>query len=101
MIALEGFEIEYPTTATDARAQTLVRADYDGHMDWDNGGFWVMLSVMAVFWLGLLGVIAWGVATYARKDGRPEESAHEIARRRYARGEINAEEFERIKRDLR
>lgn len=99
MIALEGFDIGF-RTATNVLAQTLVRADYDGPMDWDNGGFWVMLSVMAVFWLGLLAVIAWGVATYARKDGRPEESALEIARRRYARGEINAEEFERIKRDL-
>ncbi|MGE0600673.1 MAG: SHOCT domain-containing protein [Dehalococcoidia bacterium] len=99
MIALEGFDIG-SATATDVTAQTLVRADYDGPMDWDNGGFWVMLSVMAVFWLGLLAVIAWGVATYARKDGGREESPFEIARRRYARGEINAEEFERIRRDL-
>lgn len=77
--------------------------DYgNDHMDWDwdDGGLWVMMGFMAVFWLGLLAVIAWAITTYARRGHDYESSAIEIARRRYARGEISAEDFERIKRDI-
>lgn len=73
----------------------------DGHMDWDNGGFVAMFIIMAVFWGGVLAIAAWAVAVYARRGGDGRDSALEIAKTRYARGEITAEEFERIKGNLR
>jgi putative membrane protein len=94
--------LDFAEFRTDASpgVQSLVAQRYDDdHMDWDGGG-WLMLSAMAVFWLGLLVLIAWAIATWSRQGGRHEDSALEIARRRYARGEITAEEFERIKRDI-
>lgn len=72
----------------------------DGHMDWGDGSWWVMFVVMAAFWLGVLAIAAWAVAIYGRRDSGRRESALDIARRRYASGEISAEEFDRLKRDL-
>ena len=53
--------------------------------------FWVVLIVGAVFlvkWLMRQGGLA------------REDSALEILKKRYARGEINKQEFEELKRDL-
>ncbi len=73
---------------------------------WDMGdgmGWWMLIGSIwfVIFW----GAIIWLVFTAIdRLAGRRGEgggdSAIEIARRRYARGEISREEFERIKRDL-
>lgn len=79
----------------------LLPAYSDGHMDWGDGGFVVMWITMAVFWVGVLAVAAWAVAVYARKGSEPGRPALDIARARYARGEITTEEFERIKDSLR
>lgn len=103
MITLDGFEIQ-PLNLSGTAVAAVVAGQVDNdddHMDWDwDGGAWVMVGFMGLFWLGVLVVAAWGVATYARNSSRREDSALETARRRYARGEINAEEFDRIKRDL-
>ncbi len=89
----------FATTATVALAQP----DYqDGHMDWGDGGFVTMMILMAVFWVGVLAIAAWAVAVYARKGGGDTgNSALDIAKERYARGEITAEEFARIRQDVR
>jgi uncharacterized membrane protein len=81
-------------------AQAAVRyADSNGHMDWGDGGWIAMVVMMSVFWVGVLAIAGWAVAVYSRKGGGGS-SALEIAKLRYARGEITAEEFERIKRDI-
>lgn len=67
-----------------------------------------------LFWLLLLFVILWAVrgtrGCYAGghpywrhyyHDHAHGEDAIEIARKRYARGEITKEEFEQLKQDLR
>jgi len=73
----------------------------DGHMDLDAGAFRVMMAFMSLFWFGFLAVIAWAVLAWSRRPhGWQDESALEIARKRLARGEITAEEFERIKRTI-
>jgi putative membrane protein len=63
-------------------------------------GWWMLFGSVwfVVFW----GVIIWIAAKlFGRDDARNrEESALEIARRRYARGEISREEFEQLQRDL-
>ena len=72
---------------------------YDTHMDWDGGG-WFMFSMMAFFWIGMVALGWWAIASYNRHRDTDRQSPVDVARHRYARGEINAEEFERLKRDL-
>ena len=57
---------------------------------------------MLLFWaLVILGIV-WLVKAISRSGSHPieHESPLDIARKRYARGEITKEQFEQIKRDL-
>ncbi len=60
------------------------------------GGIW-----MIIFWGGLIALIVWGISRLAR-HGRlnGKQSPLDIARERYARGEISREQFEQFKKDL-
>ncbi len=69
------------------------------------GGFGTMF-LMPILWIVVLGLIIWAVVAAVR---RPEESnssaqsadsALEILKRRYARVEINKEEYEAKKKDI-
>lgn len=69
------------------------------------GGFgWMWL--MPVFWILILGLIIWAVVAAARRSGESDsptpsvDSALEILKRRYAKGEIDKEEYEEKKKDL-
>ncbi|MDZ7752909.1 MAG: SHOCT domain-containing protein [Gammaproteobacteria bacterium] len=74
---------------------------YDGHFI--GGGF------MWILWLVIIGLVVWAVAALAGGTGRarsieappPAKSALEILEERYARGDIDREEFEQKKADLR
>jgi len=64
------------------------------------GGIWIVL-----FWVGVIGLVAWIVSrlTLRGRGGggiSTREDPLEIAKARYARGEITKEEFEQSKRDL-
>lgn len=61
----------------------------------------VVIVVLAAIWL-LRAVVRGGhyAGTDAREPAAREPDALEIVRRRYARGEISAEEFQRLKKDL-
>jgi putative membrane protein len=52
--------------------------------------FWVLLIVIVIF---LMKKSLW--------DTGRQETAEDILKKRYARGEISKEEFERMKKDLR
>lgn len=74
----------------------------NGMMGGGMGG-WMLLGV--IFWILLIAgavlLVVWAVQKAAGSGaGRTEESALEILRKRYARGEISKEEFEEKKRDL-
>lgn len=60
---------------------------------WSNGGWWWMTIAMLVFW----GLVAWVVITLARRpgSGAGSRSAEETLAERYARGEIDDEEYHR------
>ena len=62
-------------------------------------GWWMMFGGvwMVLFWAILTGAIAWTVSRLARSG---DARALEIARERYARGDISSEEFERIRGKL-
>ncbi len=66
-------------------------------------GWWMVFGWLwfVLFWGVIVGLVSWAVY---RLSGRSEErhpGPLEIAKERYARGEISAEEFERIRRALR
>lgn len=75
----------------------------------DGWGWWMVFGGlwMVLFWGGIIFLIAWSVSrlTGGRSEGGQSEGARggdalEIARQRYARGEISGEEYERIRDDL-
>ncbi|MBE7520744.1 MAG: SHOCT domain-containing protein [Thermoflexaceae bacterium] len=76
----------------------------DDHDGWGWGGWLVMMGVMVIFWVAVALLVVWAVRSWG--GGRPGpgqaplRSPLDIARERYARGEINDEEFERIRRGL-
>ncbi|MBA2713024.1 MAG: SHOCT domain-containing protein [Rubrobacteraceae bacterium] len=65
------------------------------------GGFgWLWMLVPLLLWGGLLLLIAWLLIRLfpGRSDGGPgtrEDDAEEILRKRFARGELDADEYER------
>ncbi len=68
------------------------------HMNWGWGG-----GIMMIFWIGLItAVIYWLIRSVQRNnnDGSRYETAIDILKKRYARGEISKEEFEQRKKDL-
>jgi putative membrane protein len=73
------------------------------HPMWAMWGAWGvgMMLVFLTFWVGLIvGLIA--LVRWAATQGRESrtDTALEILRQRYARGEINKDEFDAKKRDL-
>jgi putative membrane protein len=70
------------------------------HWGWDAGG-WLMMGIGMLFWLLVLVAVVWivvrmiTVADRRQADGRSErDEALDLLRRRFANGEIDAEEFE-------
>jgi putative membrane protein len=71
---------------------------------WMMGGFG-MMGIMSIFWIAALGLIVWLVVAAIRRPGGSRssawsDSALEVLKKRYARGEINKEEYEDKKKDL-
>jgi len=73
----------------------------DGHMwGWNVGWWWLVMPIgMVIFWGGVIALIVWAIRQFSEGRGGGG-NAIEIARGRYARGEISREEFEQIRRDL-
>ena len=78
-----------------------------GMMGWDGFGGYGMGFVGWIFMLLFWGLIVVGVVLVVRwlwDQGRPgtggADSPLEILKRRYARGEISKEEYDRMKQDL-
>ena len=62
---------------------------------------WWMIAWMVLFWGGLIALIVWGITKLSGRDGStPKHYPLEVAKERYARGEISREEFEQLKKDL-
>lgn len=71
---------------------------HDGHMFFWGGGF------MWIFWILILGGIIFLFLNMTKaNNGKPSienESPLEILKKRYARGEIDEEEYERRRKEL-
>ncbi len=60
-----------------------------------------MLLVGVITIVGIVFLVKWVLdQTTTRRSGNPEDSALDILKKRYARGEINKEEYEEKKKDL-
>lgn len=75
-------------------------------MDWMGSHGWMGLGwiFMVLFWalviLGIIAIIRW-LSTSADQNQRdPEKSALETLKERYAKGEIDREEYQQKRRDL-
>lgn len=80
------------------------------HWSWepwgfDSGAFFLRaILLMIVSWvaaiIGIVYFIKWVIATCKRHGTKPEETALDILKKRYVKGEISREEFERMKQDI-
>ena len=62
---------------------------------------WGMIVVPIIILAGVIFLIVWGIKKATERNYSPTRgSPIDIARERYARGEISREEFERLKQDL-
>ena len=56
---------------------------------------------MVIFWGGLIALIVWGITRLIRRgESAPKRDPLDVAKERYAKGEISREEFEQLKKDL-
>lgn len=73
------------------------------HWDYEWGiGYGFEWILMILFWVLLILGVVYLIKLIAgsTKKGEKEETALAILKKRYAKGEINKEEFERMKDDL-
>ena len=76
-------------------------------MDWGNSGWgagdWVAMSALIVlFWGGLIALAVWVVRSLRSGGGQaPVDRAGTLLAERFARGEIDSEEFTRSRELLR
>lgn len=75
------------------------RIDF-GNMHWDNGGWWMLMFWGPVLLIGGVALVTWMVRTSPRvgpsRDASradPLASARRILAERYARGELDTEEY--------
>ena len=66
---------------------------------------WGMMIVGAIIWLlflgGIIALVVWAITRATRRGGTGSgANPLDIARERYAKGEISREQFEQIKKDL-
>ena len=67
------------------------------HAGWGIAG----TVMMSAFWLGLLGLIWVTVARLTGRDAHREDRPEDILKRRLARGEIDLDEYQRLREQLR
>ena len=68
-----------------------------------GGQHWFGGEFMWIFWLVLVVAIYWGATvlfSYKNKTPNNKKNALDILRDRYAKGEIDKEEFEQKRKDL-
>lgn len=74
--------------------------------DWMLGWGWGMMLLVMLFWVAVIGLVAWAVYRFARGRGRTGGSPGratpgEVLDQRYARGEIGLDEYRRMRGELR
>lgn len=76
------------------------------HMGNYSWGYMLLCGLMMVlFWGGLIALVIWLLRSLGRRDApdadlRRQPNALDLLQERYARGEIDKQEYEERKRDL-
>jgi len=71
---------------------------------WGPGGFLLMVLFMAVFWGAIVATAVWAIRQFRPREadaGGGPPNAMRILEERFARGEIDADEFQRRREILR
>ena len=66
-------------------------------------GWWMVFGWvwLVVFWGGLIALIVWGIKKLTERGGSTQKHHPlDVAKERYAKGEISREEFNQLKKDL-
>ncbi|MDT8384136.1 MAG: SHOCT domain-containing protein [Gammaproteobacteria bacterium] len=72
-----------------------------GNWGWGMGfGWFFMILFWALVILGIVAIVKWLAGSSGAGGAPPSKTARQILEERYARGEIEREEFEQKKRDL-
>ena len=68
----------------------------------DFGGWWMLFGgiFMLLFWGGFIALIFWGINKFTKRESIIRNNPLDLAKERYAKGEITKEQFEQIKNDL-
>lgn len=76
-------------------------------MYWTNGGWWMMglgwifmVSIWALVILAVVAMLRWLGMPWGGRGGTQHKTPLDILKERYARGEIDREEYEQKRRDL-
>ncbi len=76
------------------------------HMN-EGMGWWMVFGgiVSILFWAGIIALVVWVIAKLAGSGGSEKSSGGrqnplDIARERYARGDITRQQLEEMKKDL-
>jgi putative membrane protein len=73
-----------------------VLADFNDHMmNGGGGGRWIWVLLIMVVMVGIVALVVWLIvrSSHGSAGGRPSSSAKEILSERFARGEIDADEY--------
>ena len=107
--------VSIPIAAATGAALALVpswawaqgRSDYGPHMMWWGGGWYgmifgplIMILVLAVVIAAVVLVVRWAGGPWPGAVGQRERSPLDLLKERYARGEIDREEYMRRRADL-
>jgi len=72
-----------------------------------NRGFglwWLTPFIMIAFWIvvivGMISLIRWLLRSDRGREMKSEDTAIDILKKRYAKGEISMDDFERMKQDI-
>jgi putative membrane protein len=73
---------------------TVLAHDWDGHM-WGGGGWmWLWGTLMMLFFVGVIAVIVWLLIRASHSGASGSNPARRILDERYARGEIDTDDYE-------
>ena len=73
------------------------------YMDWHGWGMGGGWPFMVLIWGLVIAAIVAAIVTFTRRSGgndRSRESAMEILKKRYAKGELTKEEYDSMKKDI-
>jgi putative membrane protein len=93
------------TSSAHAQGQSQGYGMWPGMMGFGCGIGWPWPIMMFVFWIAVIVTVVFIVRRLALpanrgRGGASDESALDIIKKRYAKGEISREEYEKIKKDI-